>query len=113
MGNSRGSMYRCNSYKTKVVFDCNLSFKCGSMNHISRKLREKSKSMYKLYRIASRRKKAIKIVDKTCYSSKNFLNNVWKAIKNTDESCCCCTKYVNNVNKFNKVNCKKLILCTM
>ena len=30
------SRYRCNSYKTKGVFDCNYCFKCGSVDHISR-----------------------------------------------------------------------------
>ena len=34
MGDSHGSRYRCNSCKTKGVFECNHCFKCGSVNHI-------------------------------------------------------------------------------
>ena len=36
MGDSHGSMYRCNSCKTKGVFDCNHCFKRGSVDNISR-----------------------------------------------------------------------------
>ena len=38
---SHGSRYRCNSYKTKGVFECNHCFKCGSVDHISRHYRKK------------------------------------------------------------------------
>ena len=42
MGDSHGSRYRCNSCKTKGVFDCNNHcFKCGSVDHISRHCRKR------------------------------------------------------------------------
>ena len=41
MGDSYGSRYRCNSCKKKEVLECNHSFKCGSLDHISRRYRKK------------------------------------------------------------------------
>ena len=40
MGDSPGSRYRCNSCKTKGVFECNHCFKCVSVDHISRYCRK-------------------------------------------------------------------------
>ena len=34
MGDLHGSKYRCNSCKTKGVFDCSHCFKCGIVDHI-------------------------------------------------------------------------------
>ena len=41
MGDSHGSNYRCNSCKTKGVFECNHCFKCGSVDLISRHCRKR------------------------------------------------------------------------
>ena len=41
VSDSHGSGYRCNSYKTKGVFECNHCFKCGSVDQISRHCRKR------------------------------------------------------------------------
>ena len=41
MGDSHGSRYRCNNWKTKGVIECNHCFKCGSVDDISRYCRKR------------------------------------------------------------------------